>query len=141
MGNGERSGPTGFKFTRENLQSRIKKKDSVTNVENAVLDFGVVDLLCLLFVNQRVLVGLITKPNKLCARARSVDDMPFAPPVPRAVRNEYTRMGVVNAVKGHVRHYLMLTKRHGSRLRSFPRFFSNHGWRLPLARLFGGDTR
>ncbi|GJQ90815.1 hypothetical protein Tco_0001954 [Tanacetum coccineum] len=37
--------PTGFKFTLENLQSRIKKKDSVTNVENAVLDFGVVDLL------------------------------------------------------------------------------------------------
>ncbi|GKA19704.1 hypothetical protein Tco_0699619 [Tanacetum coccineum] len=50
MGNGERSGPTSFKFTRENLQSRIKKKDSVTNIENAVFDFGVMDLLCLLFV-------------------------------------------------------------------------------------------
>ncbi|GJY76406.1 hypothetical protein Tco_0481522 [Tanacetum coccineum] len=32
-------------------------------------------------------------------------------------------------------------KRHSSRLRSFQELFSNHGWRLQLARLFGGDMR
>ena len=51
FGNGVRSSPAGFKLTRKYLQSRVKKKDSVTNVENAVLDFGVMDLLCFLFVD------------------------------------------------------------------------------------------
>ncbi|GJU95025.1 hypothetical protein Tco_1319781 [Tanacetum coccineum] len=40
---------------------RIKEEDLITDVENAVFDLGVVDPLCLLFIDQRILIGLITK--------------------------------------------------------------------------------
>ncbi|GJR21061.1 hypothetical protein Tco_0969588 [Tanacetum coccineum] len=46
----EWSTPTGLKLARENLQSRVKEEDSITDVENAVFDLGVVDSLCFLFV-------------------------------------------------------------------------------------------
>ncbi|GJU25218.1 hypothetical protein Tco_1163839 [Tanacetum coccineum] len=52
----------GLKLARyENLQSRVKEEDSITNVENAVFDLGVMDPLCFLFIDQRVLIGMITK--------------------------------------------------------------------------------
>ncbi|GKD19281.1 hypothetical protein Tco_1208439, partial [Tanacetum coccineum] len=35
-----------LELARENLKSRIKEEDSITNVENAVLDLGVMDPLC-----------------------------------------------------------------------------------------------
>ncbi|GJW36881.1 hypothetical protein Tco_0059801 [Tanacetum coccineum] len=54
--------PAGLKLARENLQSRVKEEDSITNVENAVFDLGVMDSLC---------------PSKLCAPTQPVDDMPF----------------------------------------------------------------
>ncbi|GJT28957.1 hypothetical protein Tco_0909232 [Tanacetum coccineum] len=57
----EWSTPTGLKLARENLQSRVKEEDSITDVENAVFDLGVMDSLW---------------PSKLCARAQSEDDMP-----------------------------------------------------------------
>ncbi|GJU34226.1 reverse transcriptase domain-containing protein [Tanacetum coccineum] len=77
------------------------EEDSITNVENTVFDLGVMEPLCFGFIDQRVLIGMITKfikfielnfpvitrnyridvaclrPSRLCARARSVDDMPF----------------------------------------------------------------
>ncbi|GKF99878.1 hypothetical protein Tco_0301569 [Tanacetum coccineum] len=56
------STPTGLKLARENLQSRVKEEDSIADVENAVFDLGVMDSLIW--------------PSKLCARARSEDDMP-----------------------------------------------------------------
>ncbi|GJZ30433.1 hypothetical protein Tco_0575480 [Tanacetum coccineum] len=43
MRNGERSRPTGFQFTQEHLQSRIKEENLITDVENAVFDLGVMD--------------------------------------------------------------------------------------------------
>ncbi|GKD20279.1 hypothetical protein Tco_1221982, partial [Tanacetum coccineum] len=46
--------PAGLKLARENLQSRVKEEDSITDVENAVFDLGVMDSLCFLFVDQRV---------------------------------------------------------------------------------------
>ncbi|GJT16519.1 hypothetical protein Tco_0875225 [Tanacetum coccineum] len=55
LSNGEWSGPAGFELARENLKSRIEEEDSITNVENAVLDLGVMKSLCSLFVDQRVL--------------------------------------------------------------------------------------
>ncbi|GKF48111.1 hypothetical protein Tco_0141362, partial [Tanacetum coccineum] len=58
--NSEWSGPAGFELARENLKSRIEEEDSITNVENAVLDLGVMKSLSSLFVDQRVLVSLIT---------------------------------------------------------------------------------
>ncbi|GKF06595.1 hypothetical protein Tco_0037263 [Tanacetum coccineum] len=61
LDNGEWSGPTGFQFARENLQSRVEEEYLITNVENAVFDLRVMDPLCLLFVNQRIFIGLITK--------------------------------------------------------------------------------
>nr|GFC33246.1 hypothetical protein [Tanacetum cinerariifolium] len=61
LGNSEWSSPADLMLARENLQSRIKEEDSITNVENAVFDHGVMDPLCFLFIDQRVLIGLITK--------------------------------------------------------------------------------
>ncbi|GJX79052.1 hypothetical protein Tco_0327201 [Tanacetum coccineum] len=43
----------GLKIARENLQSRVKEEDSITDVENAVFDLGVMDSLCFLFVDQK----------------------------------------------------------------------------------------
>ncbi|GKB95311.1 hypothetical protein Tco_0981448 [Tanacetum coccineum] len=71
----EWSTPAGFKLARENLQSRVKEEDSITNVENAVFDLGVMDSLW---------------PSKLCAPTQSVDDMPFLP---------YTNLYGVHAVR------------------------------------------
>ncbi|GJU87153.1 hypothetical protein Tco_1294699 [Tanacetum coccineum] len=39
----------------------VKEEDSITDVENAVFDLGVMDSLCFLFIDQRVLIGMITK--------------------------------------------------------------------------------
>ncbi|GJT11741.1 hypothetical protein Tco_0858783 [Tanacetum coccineum] len=41
--------------------SNVKEEDSITDVENAVFDLGVMDSLCFLFIDQRVLIGMITK--------------------------------------------------------------------------------
>ncbi|GKC49956.1 hypothetical protein Tco_1072701 [Tanacetum coccineum] len=62
---GEWSRPAGFQLAREKLQSRIDEEDLITNVENAIFDFGVMDPLRFLFVDQRILIGLITKLIKL----------------------------------------------------------------------------
>ncbi|GJS90196.1 hypothetical protein Tco_0772832 [Tanacetum coccineum] len=40
LGYSEWSTPTGLKLARENLQSRVKEEDSITDVENAVFDLG-----------------------------------------------------------------------------------------------------
>ncbi|GJU53110.1 hypothetical protein Tco_1226824 [Tanacetum coccineum] len=61
LGYSEWSTPAGLKLARENLQSRVKEEDSITDVENAVFDLGVMDSLCFLFVDQRVFIGMITK--------------------------------------------------------------------------------
>ncbi|GJX25013.1 hypothetical protein Tco_0231309 [Tanacetum coccineum] len=58
LGYSEWSTPTGLKLARENLQSRVKEEDSITDVENAVFDLGVMDSLCFLFVDQRVFIGM-----------------------------------------------------------------------------------
>ncbi|GJR11148.1 hypothetical protein Tco_0793800 [Tanacetum coccineum] len=61
LGYGEWSTLAGLKLARENLQSRVKEEDSITDVENAVFDLGVMDSLCFLFIDQRVFIGMITK--------------------------------------------------------------------------------
>ncbi|GJQ89036.1 hypothetical protein Tco_0000175 [Tanacetum coccineum] len=61
LGYSEWSTPAGLKLARENLQSRVKEEDSITDVENAVLDLGVVNPLCLFFIDQRVLISFITE--------------------------------------------------------------------------------
>ncbi|GJX36512.1 hypothetical protein Tco_0248069 [Tanacetum coccineum] len=61
LGYSEWSTPAGLKLARENLQSRVKEEDSITDVENAVFDLGVMDSLCFLFIDQRVFIGMITK--------------------------------------------------------------------------------
>ncbi|GKD26343.1 hypothetical protein Tco_1232557 [Tanacetum coccineum] len=53
--------PAGLKLARENLQSRVKEEDSITDVENAVFDLGVMNSLCFLLVNQRIFISMITK--------------------------------------------------------------------------------
>ncbi|GJY66918.1 hypothetical protein Tco_0469156 [Tanacetum coccineum] len=78
LGNGERSGLTGFQLAREHLQSRVKEEDLITNVENAVFDLGFIELN--FFGDHPRSQGQslhASRPNRLCARARSVDDMPF----------------------------------------------------------------
>nr|GFB40284.1 hypothetical protein [Tanacetum cinerariifolium] len=83
----ERAGPTGFKLSREYLQSRIKKQHLITNIENAVFDLVIVKLFSSFFVDERVLVSLIMKltqliqlklpltPNKPYAQSRVEGDM------------------------------------------------------------------
>ncbi|GJR16373.1 hypothetical protein Tco_0799025 [Tanacetum coccineum] len=48
LGYSEWSTPAGLKLARENLQSRVKEEDSITDVENAIFDLGVMDSLCFL---------------------------------------------------------------------------------------------
>ncbi|GJY17650.1 hypothetical protein Tco_0389141 [Tanacetum coccineum] len=57
LGHSEWSIPAGLKLARENLQSRVKEEDSITDVENAVFDLGVMDSLCFLFCRSRVFLG------------------------------------------------------------------------------------
>ncbi|GJS91338.1 reverse transcriptase domain-containing protein [Tanacetum coccineum] len=73
LGHSEWSTPAGLKLSQENLQSRVKEEDSITDVENAVFDIGVMDSLCFL-----VFISMITssKAIELCAPTQSVDDMP-----------------------------------------------------------------
>nr|GFD07406.1 hypothetical protein [Tanacetum cinerariifolium] len=59
--NGERARPARFEFAEENLQSGVKEEDSITDVENTVLDFRVMKPLGFFFVNERVFVGLNTE--------------------------------------------------------------------------------
>ncbi|GKF98051.1 hypothetical protein Tco_0293872 [Tanacetum coccineum] len=65
LGYSEWSTPEGLKLARENLQSRVKEEDSITDVKNVIFDLGVMDSLCFLFIDQRVfismMVGMITK--------------------------------------------------------------------------------
>nr|GEY49913.1 retrovirus-related Pol polyprotein from transposon TNT 1-94 [Tanacetum cinerariifolium] len=75
MSDSEWSRPTGLKLAREHLQSRVQEEGSITNVENAVFDFGVMEPLSFLFCEGQSLHA--SKPSKLCAQAQSVDDMPF----------------------------------------------------------------
>ncbi|GJZ81169.1 hypothetical protein Tco_0646163 [Tanacetum coccineum] len=70
--------PAGFKLV-ENLQSRVKEEDSITDVENAVSDLGVMDSLGFLFIDQRGLVSF-------CARAPTEDGHAF----PSLTSMEYT---------------------------------------------------
>nr|GEW67402.1 hypothetical protein [Tanacetum cinerariifolium] len=53
--------PTGIKLTRENLKSGIKKQNLITNIENAVFDLVIMKLLSPFFIDEGVLVSLITK--------------------------------------------------------------------------------
>ncbi|GKF50245.1 hypothetical protein Tco_0146712 [Tanacetum coccineum] len=46
LGYSEWSTPAGLKLAQENLQSRVKEEDSITDVENAAFDLGVMDSLC-----------------------------------------------------------------------------------------------
>ncbi|GJS96476.1 hypothetical protein Tco_0803444 [Tanacetum coccineum] len=57
LGYSEWSTPAGLKFARENLQSRVKEDDSISDVENAIFDLGVMDSLCLESVIQFVRPG------------------------------------------------------------------------------------
>nr|GEU78515.1 hypothetical protein [Tanacetum cinerariifolium] len=61
MGDSEWSRPAGLKLTRENIQSRVKEEDSITDVENASKGQSL----------------HASRPSRLCAQAQSVDDMPF----------------------------------------------------------------
>ncbi|GKD28560.1 hypothetical protein Tco_1239338, partial [Tanacetum coccineum] len=78
------------------------------------------------------------RPSRLCARARSVDDMPFR----TQAYMEYIRWVFCKLYgRPKVHHLVCPTKRHGFRLRSFQEFVSSHDWIPQLAHLFVGDTR
>ncbi|GJT98032.1 reverse transcriptase domain-containing protein [Tanacetum coccineum] len=118
LGYSEWSTPAGLKLARENLQSRVKEEDSITDVENAIFDLGVMDSLW---------------PSKLCARAQPVDDMPSR----TLTYMECTRWVFCKLYgRPRERHPVYPTKRHGFRPRSFQEFFSNHDWIPQLVHLF-----
>ncbi|GJY02973.1 hypothetical protein Tco_0361125 [Tanacetum coccineum] len=64
LGYSKWSTPAGLKLARENLQSRVKEEDSITDVENAIFDFGVMNSLCFLLVNQRIFISMIKSPDR-----------------------------------------------------------------------------
>nr|GEY82475.1 hypothetical protein [Tanacetum cinerariifolium]GEY84013.1 hypothetical protein [Tanacetum cinerariifolium] len=70
LGDSEWSRPMGLKLSRENLQYRIKEEDSITDVKNAVFDFGVMDSLRFLLIDQRSEGHSCnaSRPSKLCAQ-------------------------------------------------------------------------
>nr|GEW74794.1 hypothetical protein [Tanacetum cinerariifolium] len=69
-----------------------------------------------------------SRPNRLCAQAQSVDDMPFR----KQVCTEYTRCVYYKLCgRPSERHLACMTRRHGSRPLSFLIFFLNHGLILP----------
>ncbi|GJV53376.1 hypothetical protein Tco_1449117 [Tanacetum coccineum] len=78
----EWSTPAGLKLARENLQSRVKEEDSITDVENAVFDLGVMDSLCLFFIDQRVLISFITELIKFIQLNFPMVTSGFQPMVP-----------------------------------------------------------
>nr|GEY63396.1 hypothetical protein [Tanacetum cinerariifolium] len=61
MGDSEWSRPASFKLAQENLQSKVKEDDSITDVENASKGQSL----------------HASRPSGLCAQAQSADDMPF----------------------------------------------------------------
>ncbi|GKE45639.1 hypothetical protein Tco_1472923 [Tanacetum coccineum] len=82
------------------------------------------------------------RPSRLCARARSVDDMPFRT---RACMGCTRWVFCKRYGRPRVHHLVYPTKRHGSRLWSFQEFVSSHDWIPQLAHLFvlvirGGET-
>ncbi|GJZ48624.1 hypothetical protein Tco_0602456 [Tanacetum coccineum] len=108
----------------------VKEEDSITDVENAVLDLGV--------VNPLYQSLYVLRPSKLCARAQSEDDMPSR----TLACMEYTRWVFCKLCgRPKVRHLVYLTKRHDFRPRSFQEFVSNHDSIPQLAHMFVGDTR
>nr|GFB27578.1 hypothetical protein [Tanacetum cinerariifolium] len=61
MRDGKRTRPAGFEFSEENLQSGVKEEDSITDVENTVLNFRVMKPLSFLLVDERSFISLIMK--------------------------------------------------------------------------------
>ncbi|GKA11173.1 hypothetical protein Tco_0690606 [Tanacetum coccineum] len=57
------------------LRSSTVPGDSSQCLNNYVFDLGVMEPLCFGYVDQRVLIGMITKPSRLCVIARSEDGM------------------------------------------------------------------
>nr|GEV35497.1 hypothetical protein [Tanacetum cinerariifolium] len=62
FGDSEWSSLAGLKLARENLQSGVKKEDSITNVDNTVFDLGVMS---------KGHNCNASRPSRLCAQARS----------------------------------------------------------------------
>ncbi|GKF51375.1 hypothetical protein Tco_0147842, partial [Tanacetum coccineum] len=99
---------SGLKLARENIQSRVKEEDSITNVENTVFDLGVMDSLW---------------PSRLCALTQPVDDMPFD----IQAYMECTLWVFCKLYRRpRERHPVCLIKRHNFRPWSFQEFVSNH---------------
>nr|GEV43703.1 hypothetical protein [Tanacetum cinerariifolium] len=61
MSDSEWSRPMGFKLARENLQSRVKEEDSITDVKNTSKGQSL----------------HASRTSRRCARAQSTDNMPF----------------------------------------------------------------
>nr|GEX26690.1 hypothetical protein [Tanacetum cinerariifolium] len=96
MSDSEWSRPAGLKLARENLQSRVKEEDSVTNVEN---------------VSEGQSLHA-SRPGRLCAQAQSVDDMPSR----KQAYMEYTRWVFCKLYRRpRELHLACPTRRHGSR--------------------------
>ncbi|GJX01047.1 hypothetical protein Tco_0184960 [Tanacetum coccineum] len=124
------SGDPGVPVVVRPLQS-IKEEDSITDVENAVFDLGVMDsLLFSLYRSKR--------PSRLCAPTQSADDMPSR----TLACMEYTRWVFCKLCgKPRERHPVCPTKRHDFRPLSFQEFFLNHDLTPQPAHLFVDDTR
>ncbi|GJU04304.1 hypothetical protein Tco_1114642 [Tanacetum coccineum] len=123
--------PVGLKLARENLQSRVKEEDSITEVENTIFDLGVMDSLLI------TLAVLISK--FVCCKGPS--NMHYH----TQACTECTRWVFCKLYgRPRERHPVCPTKRHDFRLRSF-RILFKPDWdylNLPtcLWVICGGET-
>nr|GEX91156.1 hypothetical protein [Tanacetum cinerariifolium] len=114
-------GPVGFEFARENLQSGVKEKDSVTDVKNTLLDFRVMKPL---------------RPSRPCATTQWEDDKLFYKPA----YMEYIQLESCKRFgmpKEH--HRACLTRTHDSHILPSQEYVLNLDLTLPLGHWFRGD--
>nr|GEV18290.1 reverse transcriptase domain-containing protein [Tanacetum cinerariifolium] len=106
----------------ENLQSRVKEEDSITDVENTFEDQSL----------------HVSGPSRLCVQAQSGDDMPFR----KQACTEYTRWVFCKVFgRPRERHLACLTRMHDSRPLYFQGFVLNHDLIPPPDHLFEGPSR
>nr|GFA06977.1 hypothetical protein [Tanacetum cinerariifolium] len=122
MRDSKRSRQVRFQLARENLQSRVKEEDSITDVENTFKDQSL----------------NVLRPSRLCAQVQSGDDTPFH----IQACTKYIQLVFCKLFgRPRERHLACPTTTHGFCPLSFQGYVLNHSLIPPPDHLFGADTR
>ncbi|GJT19284.1 hypothetical protein Tco_0877990 [Tanacetum coccineum] len=126
LGYSEWSTLAGLKLARENLQSKVKEEDSITDIENAIFDLGVMDSLCFSFIDQRVFISMITEVIKLVVELFCDH--------PRFLISKFVCLKPVVLKSGNMVVYHLLWLGQGTRL--LAEFLEKHTLRQPKIGVF-----